>query len=67
MELLNKNDGLILGIGMGFNGLVKSGLLPYGRIKDLDEDSSKYNLQQTRLPYIHYGKGKGNFQFITLV
>ncbi len=39
MELLNKNDGLILGIGMGFNGLVKSGLLPYGRIKDLDEDS----------------------------
>ena len=38
MELLNK-DGLILGIGSGFQGLIKSGLLPYGEIRELDENS----------------------------
>ncbi|NLZ37966.1 MAG: phosphoribosylformylglycinamidine synthase [Clostridiales bacterium] len=32
-SLLCKNDGLILGICNGFQALVKSGLLPYGRIK----------------------------------
>ncbi|NLB17104.1 MAG: phosphoribosylformylglycinamidine synthase, partial [Clostridiales bacterium] len=32
-RLLDKNDGLILGICNGFQALVKSGLLPYGRIK----------------------------------
>lgn len=30
--LLNKNDGLILGICNGFQALVKTGLLPYGKI-----------------------------------
>ena len=39
MDLLNNKDGLILGIGSGFNALVKSGLLPYGEIKELDEES----------------------------
>lgn len=37
-ELLDR-DGMIIGICNGFQALVKSGLLPYGRIKDLDEDS----------------------------
>lgn len=32
-------DGMILGICNGFQALVKSGLLPYGRIRDLDENS----------------------------
>lgn len=39
MELLRNKDGLILGIGNGFQGLIKSGLIPYGKVKDLDEDS----------------------------
>lgn len=39
MDLLNNRDGLILGIGNGFQGLMKSGLIPYGEIVDLDEDS----------------------------
>ena len=39
MELLNNKDGLVLGIGNGFQGLIKSGLIPYGKVKDLDEDS----------------------------
>jgi phosphoribosylformylglycinamidine synthase len=34
-RLLDKNDGLILGICNGFQALVKSGLLPYGRIKSV--------------------------------
>ncbi len=37
-KLLNDNDGLILGICNGFQALVKTGLLPYGKIKDLEED-----------------------------
>ncbi|MCG2793165.1 MAG: phosphoribosylformylglycinamidine synthase [Weeksellaceae bacterium] len=37
-ELLDR-DGMIIGICNGFQALVKSGLLPYGRIKDLDEAS----------------------------
>ncbi len=36
MTLLNKRDGLILGICNGFQALVKLGLLPYGEIKPLD-------------------------------
>ncbi|WP_304343440.1 phosphoribosylformylglycinamidine synthase [Chryseobacterium koreense] len=34
-----ERDGMILGICNGFQALVKSGLLPYGEIRDLDEDS----------------------------
>lgn len=34
-----EKDGLILGICNGFQALVKSGLLPYGEIRDLDASS----------------------------
>lgn len=37
-ELLAR-DGMILGICNGFQALVKSGLLPYGEIRDLDTNS----------------------------
>jgi len=36
---LLERDGIILGICNGFQALVKSGLLPYGEIRDLDADS----------------------------
>ena len=36
---LLERDGLVLGICNGFQALVKSGLLPYGDIRDLDETS----------------------------
>ena len=39
MNLLNKRDGLILGIGNGFNALIKLGLVPYGDIRDMNENS----------------------------
>lgn len=39
MELLNKRNGLILGICNGFQALVQLGLLPYGEIRDLSKDS----------------------------
>ncbi|WP_031517877.1 phosphoribosylformylglycinamidine synthase [Desulfofalx alkaliphila] len=39
MDLLNKRDGLILGIGRGFQALLKLGLVPYGEIVDLTEES----------------------------
>jgi phosphoribosylformylglycinamidine synthase len=38
-SLLNDRDGLILGICNGFQALIKLGLLPYGKIKKLSEDS----------------------------
>ncbi|WP_292008783.1 phosphoribosylformylglycinamidine synthase [Chryseobacterium sp.] len=36
---LLERDGMIVGICNGFQALIKSGLLPYGEIKDLDESS----------------------------
>ncbi|NMA68516.1 MAG: phosphoribosylformylglycinamidine synthase [Desulfitobacterium sp.] len=39
MELLSERDGLILGIGSGFQALVRLGLLPYGEIRDFVDDS----------------------------
>jgi len=36
---LLERDGMILGICNGFQALVKSGLLPYGEIRDLDGNS----------------------------
>ncbi|MBL7575351.1 phosphoribosylformylglycinamidine synthase [Peptoniphilus asaccharolyticus DSM 20463] len=36
--MLEENDGLILGICNGFQALIKTGLLPYGKIKELRED-----------------------------
>lgn len=38
-ELLDNRDGLILGICNGFQALIKLGLLPYGKISDIHEDS----------------------------
>lgn len=34
---LNEKDGLILGICNGFQALIKLGLLPYGKIMDMDD------------------------------
>ena len=39
MNLLKKRDGLILGICNGFQALIKLGLLPYGEIRELENDS----------------------------
>jgi len=39
MHLLNANDGLILGIGGGFQALLRAGLLPYGEFRELDNNS----------------------------
>ncbi|MGI6113410.1 MAG: phosphoribosylformylglycinamidine synthase [Mahellales bacterium] len=38
IELLNKRDGLILGICNGFQALIKLGLVPYGEIIDISSD-----------------------------
>lgn len=38
-ELLEKRDGLMLGICNGFQALIKLGLVPYGKITDIDEAS----------------------------
>ena len=39
MELLNKRDGLMLGICNGFQALVKLGLVPFGEIRPQAEDA----------------------------
>lgn len=38
-DLLKQRDGLMLGICNGFQALIKLGLVPYGEIVDLTEDS----------------------------
>lgn len=37
MNLLNKRDGLMIGICNGFQALIKLGLVPYGEIREIDE------------------------------
>lgn len=39
LELIKQRDGLMLGICNGFQALIKLGLVPYGKIMDLTEDS----------------------------
>ena len=39
MNLLNKRDGLMLGICNGFQALIKLGLVPYGEIRDMEDNS----------------------------
>ena len=39
MKLLERRDGLMLGICNGFQALIKLGLVPYGEIRDLSDDS----------------------------
>jgi phosphoribosylformylglycinamidine synthase len=39
MDLLKNRDGLILGICNGFQALVKTGLVPYGEIRDATADA----------------------------
>ncbi len=45
-ELLEKRDGLMLGICNGFQALIKLGLVPYGKIIDTDENcpTLSYNI-----------------------
>ena len=38
MNLIKKRDGLILGICNGFQALVKTGLVPYGEIREAEAD-----------------------------
>ncbi|WP_234121046.1 phosphoribosylformylglycinamidine synthase [Clostridium hydrogenum] len=38
MKLLNERDGLMLGICNGFQALIKLGLVPYGEIREIDEN-----------------------------
>lgn len=38
-DLLNNRDGLMLGICNGFQALIKLGLVPYGEIRDMDEEA----------------------------
>lgn len=37
--MMDKNDGLIIGICNGFQALIKTGLLPFGKIQPMDEQS----------------------------
>ena len=63
MDLLENRDGLMLGICNGFQALIKLGLVPYGRIVDMKEDSPTltYNsigrhascLVRTRIASVH--------------
>ena len=39
MDLLKNRDGLILGICNGFQALIKTGLVPYGEIRDMTDST----------------------------
>ncbi|WP_290772081.1 phosphoribosylformylglycinamidine synthase [Anaerofustis sp.] len=56
MDLLKNRDGLMLGICNGFQALIKTGLVPYGEIRDLDENSPTltFNLTNRHIANISY-------------
>ena len=47
MDLLNNRDGLILGICNGFQALIKTGLVPYGEIREPAADSRRLSSTTT--------------------
>ena len=46
-DLLKNRDGLMLGICNGFQALIKLGLVPYGEITPMKNDSPSTPLQDT--------------------
>lgn len=62
MDLLKNRDGLMLGICNGFQALIKTGLVPYGEIRDLDETSPTltFNLTNRHIANISYIKVASN-------
>ncbi|MCL2862136.1 MAG: phosphoribosylformylglycinamidine synthase [Firmicutes bacterium] len=61
-NLLYKRDGLAIGICNGFQALVKMGLLPYGHIKPMDDDSPTltYNNISRHVTTVSYIKVASN-------
>lgn len=47
-ELLDKREGLMIGICNGFQALIKLGLVPYGKIVDTDESSATLTFNEIR-------------------
>ena len=47
MNMLKNRDGLMLGICNGFQALIKLGLVPYGEIRDMEEDSPTLTFNKT--------------------
>lgn len=47
-QLLDQNDGLVLGICNGFQALVKTGLLPYGKITEPKSDDPTLTFNTNR-------------------
>ncbi|MBR0155546.1 MAG: phosphoribosylformylglycinamidine synthase [Treponema sp.] len=46
MKLLKKRDGLVIGICNGFQALIKTGLVPYGEIRDPSADMPTLTFNQ---------------------
>ena len=46
MDMLNARDGLMCGICNGFQALIKLGLVPFGEIRDMDEECPTLTLNE---------------------
>lgn len=57
-ELVGKRDGLMLGICNGFQALIKLGLVPFGEIRDMDENSPNltFNTIGRHISHVAYTK-----------
>ena len=60
MKLLRERDGLILGICNGFQALIKLGLVPYGEICDMTDDSAT-------LTFNNIGRHASNMSYTKVV
>ncbi|MDY2959711.1 MAG: phosphoribosylformylglycinamidine synthase [Hornefia sp.] len=48
VDLLDNREGLMIGICNGFQALIKLGLVPYGKIVDIDENSPTLTFNEIR-------------------
>ena len=65
-ELLKNRDGLMLGICNGFQALIKLGLVPYGEIRDMRDDSptltfNTIHRHQSKMVYTRIASNKSHW------
>lgn len=46
--LIEENDGLVIGICNGFQALIKTGLIPYGKVQEVSEDDPTITYNKCR-------------------
>ncbi len=60
-DLLDNREGLMVGICNGFQALIKLGLVPYGKIMDIDETFPTLTFNEIGREHIHVSGQEGHY------